>query len=69
MFLAGSIVMILSMLTLIGTLISDILLAWLDLGIRESDLALCRLCRLSCEPAGLERVIHRGHSRRDLTPG
>jgi peptide/nickel transport system permease protein len=36
MFLAGSIVMILSMLTLIGTLISDILLAWLDPRIRES---------------------------------
>jgi peptide/nickel transport system permease protein len=30
MFLAGSFVMILSMLTVIGTLISDILLAWLD---------------------------------------
>lgn len=34
MFLAGSIVMILSTLTLIGTLISDILLAWLDPRIR-----------------------------------
>ncbi len=34
MFLAGSIVMILSALTLIGTLISDILLAWLDPRIR-----------------------------------
>jgi peptide/nickel transport system permease protein len=34
MFLAGSIVMILSMLTLVGTLISDILLAWLDPRIR-----------------------------------
>lgn len=34
MFLAGSIVMILSILTLVGTLISDILLAWLDPRIR-----------------------------------
>ncbi|MBX3000316.1 MAG: ABC transporter permease [Caldilineaceae bacterium] len=34
MFLAGSIVLILSSLTLIGTLISDILLAWLDPRIR-----------------------------------
>jgi peptide/nickel transport system permease protein len=34
MFLAGSIVMILSMLTLVGTLVSDILLAWLDPCIR-----------------------------------
>ncbi|MBV7338255.1 ABC transporter permease [Chloroflexi bacterium TSY] len=34
MFLAGSIVMILSTLTLIGTLMSDILLAWLDPRIR-----------------------------------
>lgn len=34
MFLAGSIVMILSSLTLIGTLVSDILLAWLDPRIR-----------------------------------
>jgi peptide/nickel transport system permease protein len=34
MFLAGSIVLILSTLTLIGTLISDILLAWLDPRIR-----------------------------------
>lgn len=34
MFLAGSIVMILSSLTLIGTLISDIVLAWLDPRIR-----------------------------------
>jgi peptide/nickel transport system permease protein len=34
MFLAGSIVLILSVLTLIGTLISDILLAWLDPRIR-----------------------------------
>jgi peptide/nickel transport system permease protein len=34
MFLAGSIVLILSSLTLIGTLVSDILLAWLDPRIR-----------------------------------
>lgn len=34
MFLAGSIVMILSFLTVIGTLISDILLAWADPRIR-----------------------------------
>jgi len=34
MFLAGSIVMVLSTLTLIGTLISDLLLAWLDPRIR-----------------------------------
>jgi peptide/nickel transport system permease protein len=34
MFLAGSIVLILSVLTIIGTLISDILLAWLDPRIR-----------------------------------
>lgn len=34
MFLAGSTVMILSALTLIGTLVSDILLAWLDPRIR-----------------------------------
>jgi peptide/nickel transport system permease protein len=36
MFLAGSVVMILSTLTVIGTLISDILLAWVDPRIRES---------------------------------
>lgn len=34
MYLAGSIVMILSFLTVIGTLISDILLAWIDPRIR-----------------------------------
>ncbi len=34
MFLAGSIVLILSLLTVIGTLISDIILAWLDPRIR-----------------------------------
>jgi peptide/nickel transport system permease protein len=34
MFLAGSIVLILSSLTLVGTLVSDILLAWLDPRIR-----------------------------------
>ncbi|MCX7918215.1 MAG: ABC transporter permease [bacterium] len=36
MFLAGSIVMVLSSLTVIGTLISDLLLAWVDPRIRES---------------------------------
>lgn len=36
MFLAGSIVFILSFLTVLGTLISDILLAWLDPRIREA---------------------------------
>ncbi|MBX3051327.1 MAG: ABC transporter permease [Caldilineaceae bacterium] len=36
MFLAGSVVFILSALTLIGTLISDIILAWLDPRIREA---------------------------------
>ncbi|MCC9077439.1 ABC transporter permease [Litorilinea aerophila] len=36
MFLAGSIVLILSTLTLVGTLISDVLLAWLDPRIREA---------------------------------
>ena len=36
MFLAGSVVFILSALTLIGTLISDIVLAWLDPRIREA---------------------------------
>lgn len=36
MFLAGGIVFILSTLTVIGTLISDILLAWVDPRIRES---------------------------------
>jgi len=36
MFLAGSIVLILSALTVIGTLISDILLAWVDPRIKES---------------------------------
>jgi peptide/nickel transport system permease protein len=34
MFLAGSFIMILSFLTMIGTLISDILLAWVDPRIR-----------------------------------
>lgn len=34
MFLAGSIVLILSLLTIIGTLVSDIILAWLDPRIR-----------------------------------
>ncbi len=36
MFLAGSIVMILSALTVIGTLISDVLLAWVDPRIKEA---------------------------------
>ena len=36
MWLAGSIVFILSVLTVLGTLISDILLAWLDPRIKES---------------------------------
>lgn len=36
MFLAGSIIMILSTLTVVGTLISDILLSWLDPRIREA---------------------------------
>lgn len=36
MFLASSIIMVLSLLTVIGTLISDILLTWLDPRIRES---------------------------------
>ena len=34
MFLAGSFIMLLSVLTVIGTLVSDILLAWLDPRIR-----------------------------------
>lgn len=34
MYLAGAIILILSMLTIIGTLLSDILLAWLDPRIR-----------------------------------
>lgn len=36
MFLAGSIILILSTLTVIGTLISDLLLAWVDPRIREA---------------------------------
>jgi peptide/nickel transport system permease protein len=36
MFLAGSIIMVLSSLTVMGTLISDLLLAWVDPRIRES---------------------------------
>ncbi len=36
MYLAGSIIFILSVLTVIGTLISDILLAWVDPRIRKS---------------------------------
>ena len=34
MFLAGSLVMILAFLTMVGTIISDVLLAWLDPRIR-----------------------------------
>jgi peptide/nickel transport system permease protein len=34
MYLAGAILLLLSILTVIGTLISDILLAWLDPRIR-----------------------------------
>jgi len=37
MYLAGSIVLILSVLTVVGTLISDILLAWLDPRIRYAE--------------------------------
>ncbi|MHB0875553.1 MAG: ABC transporter permease subunit, partial [Anaerolineae bacterium] len=37
MFLAGSFLMLLSVLTVIGTLLSDILLAWFDPRIRVSD--------------------------------
>lgn len=37
MYLAGSIVLILSVLTVIGTLVSDILLAWLDPRIRYGE--------------------------------
>lgn len=36
MYLAGSVVMILSFLTVVGTLISDILLAWVDPRVREA---------------------------------
>ena len=36
LFLASSIIMILSTLTVIGTLISDIVLAWVDPRIRQS---------------------------------
>ena len=34
MYLAGSIIMLLSVLVVIGTVISDVLLAWLDPRIR-----------------------------------
>ena len=37
MYLAGSFIMLLSILTIVGTLISDILLAWLDPRIRLSQ--------------------------------
>ena len=36
MYLAGSLILMLSVLTVVGTLISDILLAWLDPRIRLS---------------------------------
>ena len=36
LFLASSIIMILSTLTVIGTLVSDIVLAWVDPRIRQS---------------------------------
>ena len=36
MFLAGSVVLILSTLTVIGTLVSDLLLAWVDPRIKEA---------------------------------
>lgn len=39
MYLAGSVVLILSSLTVVGTLISDILLAWLDPRIRFESIA------------------------------
>ncbi|MEO1104129.1 MAG: ABC transporter permease, partial [Pseudomonadota bacterium] len=34
MYLAGSLILIVSVLTVIGTLISDVLLAWIDPRIR-----------------------------------
>jgi peptide/nickel transport system permease protein len=37
MYLAGSFIMLLSILTIIGTLVSDILLAWLDPRIRLTE--------------------------------
>jgi len=37
MYLAGAFIMMLSVLTIVGTLISDILLAWIDPRIRYSD--------------------------------
>jgi peptide/nickel transport system permease protein len=37
MHLAGAFIMMLSVLTMVGTLISDILLAWLDPRIRYTD--------------------------------
>jgi len=37
MYLAGSFILLLSTLTIIGTLISDILLAWLDPRIRFTE--------------------------------
>ena len=37
MFLAGTIVLLLGLMTVIGTLISDILLVWIDPRIRIED--------------------------------
>jgi peptide/nickel transport system permease protein len=37
MFLAGTIVLLLGVMTVIGTLISDILLVWIDPRIRLED--------------------------------
>ena len=39
MFLAGSIVLILGFLTLVGTLVSDIMLVWVDPRIRYGRVA------------------------------
>jgi peptide/nickel transport system permease protein len=39
MFLAGSIVLILGFLTLVGTLVSDIMLMWVDPRIRFGGVA------------------------------
>ena len=39
MFLAGSFIMMLSVLTVIGTLLSDLLLAWVDPRIRLEEIA------------------------------
>ena len=37
MFLAGTIVLLLGMMTVIGTLLSDLLLMWIDPRIRVDD--------------------------------